>query len=99
MKIEQIRVYAEVLEQGIDFKEYIENSGIKCSVINIYSHKARGEISETDSIVTRIRKSKDVDVLITAIQLLLPKRTAAKILTKRNYKKNYGSYIIFGAAL
>ena len=27
MKIEQIRVYAEVLEQGIDFKEYIENSG------------------------------------------------------------------------
>lgn len=29
MKIEQIRVYAEVLEQGIDFKEYIENSGIK----------------------------------------------------------------------
>ena len=45
MKIEQIRVYAEVLEQGIDFKEYIENSG------------------------------------------------------KRNYKKNYGSYIIFGAAL
>ena len=33
------------------------------------------------------------------IQLLLPKRTAAKILTKRNYKKNYGSYIIFGAAL
>lgn len=30
---------------------------------------------------------------------LLPKRTAAKILTKRNYKKNYGSYIIFGAAL
>ena len=67
MKIEQIRVYAEVLEQGIDFKEYIENSGIKCSVINIYSHKARGEISETDSIVTRIRKSKDVDVLITAI--------------------------------
>lgn len=69
MKIEQIRVYAEVLEQGIDFKEYIENSGIKCSVINIYSHKARGEISETDSIVTRIRKSKDVDVLITAIIL------------------------------
>ena len=67
MKIEQIRVYAEVLEQGIDFKEYIENSGIKCSVISIYSHKARGEISETDSIVTRIRKSKDVDVLITAI--------------------------------
>lgn len=74
MKIEQIRVYAEVLEQGIDFKEYIENSGIKCSVINIYSHKARGEISETDSIVTRIRKSKDVDVLITAI-----KRTTALI--------------------
>lgn len=59
MKIEQIRVYAEVLEQGIDFKEY----------------KA------------------------FRIQLLLPKRTAAKILTKRNYKKNYGSYIIFGAAL
>ncbi len=67
MKIEQIRVYAEVLEQGIDFKEYIEGSGIKCPIINIYSRKARGEISETDSIVTRIRKSKDVDVLITAI--------------------------------
>lgn len=67
MKIEQIRVYAEVLEQGIDFKEYIENSGIKCPIINIYSQKARGEMSETDSVVTKIRKSKDVDVLITAI--------------------------------
>ena len=27
MKIEQIRVYAEVLEQGIDFKEYAQLNG------------------------------------------------------------------------
>ncbi len=67
MKIEEIRIYAEVLEQGIDFKEYILKSGITCPIKNIYSKKIHGEIISTDSIITRIRKSKDVDVLITAI--------------------------------
>ncbi len=67
MKIEEIRIYAEVLEQGIDFKEYILKSGITCPIKNIYSKKIHGEIISTDSIITRIRKSKDADVLITAI--------------------------------
>ncbi len=67
MKIDVIRIYAEVLEQGIDFKEYLKDIGIICPIINIYTKKVHGEIISSDSLVSRIRKSKDVDVLITAI--------------------------------
>jgi hypothetical protein len=67
MKIDVIRIYAEVLEQGIDFKEYFQSIGIDCPIINIYTKKVHGEIVSSDSLVSRIRKSKDVDVLITAI--------------------------------
>lgn len=67
MKIDVIRIYAEVLEQGIDFKEYFQGIGIECPIINIYTKKVHGEIVSSDSLVSRIRKSKDVDVLITAI--------------------------------
>ncbi len=67
MKIDVIRIYAEVLEQGIDFKEYFQSIGIECPIINIYTKKVHGEIFSSDSLVSRIRKSKDVDVLITAI--------------------------------
>ena len=35
MRIDQIRVYAEVLEQGIDFKEYIQSIDKSLSVINV----------------------------------------------------------------
>lgn len=67
MRIDEIRIYSEVLEQGIDFKEYIKNISPEIKSINIYTKKARGEIVKSDSLVTRIRKSKDVDVLLTAI--------------------------------
>lgn len=68
MKVSEIRIYSEVLEQGIDFKEYLSHivdSGIK--IKNIYTKKSRGEITNQDSLVDRIRKSKDIDVLITCI--------------------------------
>lgn len=67
MKIDSIRIYAEVLEQGLDFKEYIIKSGLNCPIHNVYTKKIKGEITAKDSLVDRIRKSKDVDVLITAI--------------------------------
>lgn len=67
MKIDQIRVYAEVLEQGIDFKEYIQSIDKSLVVINVYTKKARSEITNKDSLIERIRKSKDVDVLITIL--------------------------------
>lgn len=67
MKIESIRVYAEVLEQGLDFKDYLEKCGFNGVIKNVYTKKVRGEISESDSLISRIRKCKDVDVLITAI--------------------------------
>lgn len=68
MKIDSIRIYAEVLEQGLDFKEYIIKSGLRCPIYNIYTKKIHGEILAKDSVVEKIRKSKDVDVLITAIK-------------------------------
>lgn len=67
MKIDEIRIYAEVLEQGLDFKEYVQKAGFEGTVRNIYTKKGRGEFVPTDSLVDRIRKVKDVDVLITAV--------------------------------
>lgn len=67
MKIYEIRIYAEVLEQGIDFKEYISQLGYNVLIKNIYTKKLRGEFSETDTLIDRIRKVKDIDVLITAV--------------------------------
>ena len=67
MRIEQIRIYAEVLEQGIDFGDYVRQSGYTGIINNVYTKKAHGEFSPTDSIIDRIRKVKDVDVLISAI--------------------------------
>ena len=67
MNISEIRVYAEVLEQGLDFKSYICKAGFSGNIVNIYTKKARGEFNPQDSLVDRIRKVKDVDVLITAI--------------------------------
>lgn len=67
MEIDSIRIYAEVLEQGIDFKEYLQSIGVTSPVNNVYSKKARGEITAQDSLVSRIRKSKDVDVLLTVV--------------------------------
>lgn len=67
MTIDVIRIYAEVLEQGIDFKEYLIRSGAACPILNIYTKKSHGKITEEDSVVNRLRKSKDADILITAI--------------------------------
>ncbi len=67
MKIDEIRIYSEVLEQGLDFKEYIKNINSKLVVTNVYTKKLRGEFKDGDSIIDRIRKVKDIDVLITSI--------------------------------
>lgn len=67
MIINEIRIYAEVLEQGLDFKEYIQKAGFEGNVINVYTKKGRGEFVQQDSLVDRIRKVKDVDVLITSM--------------------------------
>lgn len=67
MKINSIRIYAEVLEQGLDFKEYIKKAGFKKQINNIYTKKARAEFSKNDSLMDRIRKVKDFDVIISAI--------------------------------
>lgn len=67
MIIQSIRIYAEVLEQGHDFREYIKSCGFTGDILNIYSKKGRKEIKENDSLVDRIRKCKDFDIMITAI--------------------------------
>lgn len=67
MKISELRIYAEVLEQGLDFKKYIAKILPECPIKNIYTKKLRSEIISSDSIIDRIRKVKDVDVLLTAI--------------------------------
>lgn len=67
MQIDCIRIYAEVLEQGLDFKNYILKSGYCNDIINIYTKKTRTPLKQSDSLIDKIRKCKDVDVLISAI--------------------------------
>lgn len=40
MKADKIRIYAQVLEQGLDFKSYIEKAGFKGEVTIAYAKKA-----------------------------------------------------------
>ncbi len=68
MHIDEIRIYAEVLEQWLDFKEYIQRTWFTWTIKNIYTKKAREWNEEDDSRVKRIRKFKDVDVLLTAVE-------------------------------
>lgn len=67
MKIDEIRIYAEVLEQGLDFKEYISHLGYTCPIKNIYTKKSRQNICENDTLVDKLRKVKDIDVFITVL--------------------------------
>lgn len=67
MKLDEIRIYAEVLEQGLNFKKYLKTICYDIIIKNIYTKKLRSEFDVNDSIIDRIRKVKDVDVLITAI--------------------------------
>jgi len=67
VRIEEVRIYAEVLEQSLDFRNYIRKSGFEGAVRTVYAKKTREAFSPGDSLVDRIRKVKDVDVLITAI--------------------------------
>ena len=67
MNISEIRIYAEVLEQGLDFRSYVEQAGFNGKITNCYTKKLRGEFADTDSLIDRIRKIKDVDILVTAI--------------------------------
>ena len=67
MKIDEIRIYSEVLEQGLDFKDYFLKAKINAPIKTVYAKKGRNSSSKDDSFVTRLRNSKDVDVLITFI--------------------------------
>lgn len=40
MKADKIRIYAQVLEQGLDFKSYIEKAGFKGEITIAYAKKA-----------------------------------------------------------
>lgn len=71
MKIQRMRVYCEVYEQGLETKDYLvsvlQEKGIDCEIDIIYTKKVRGEFLPNESLVTRIRKIKDIDIMVTAI--------------------------------
>lgn len=67
MNIKEIRIYAEVLEQGLDFRDYVKRAGYAGVIRNVYVKKTRDEFSPQDSVIDRIRKVKDADVLISAL--------------------------------
>ena len=66
MKADKIRIYAQVLEQGLDFKSYIEKASFKGEITIAYAKKAAPRPDPSDSLVRRLRRLKDIDVLITA---------------------------------
>ena len=67
MNISEIRIYSEVLEQGLDIGSYIERTGFNGPIKNCYTKKVGGKFSSDDSLIDRIRKVKDADILISAI--------------------------------
>lgn len=71
MKIQKMRVYCEVYEQGLETKDYLisvlQEKEIVCDIDIIYTKKVRGEFLPNESIVTRIRKIKDIDIMVTLL--------------------------------
>lgn len=67
----EIRIYFEVLEQAIDIKEYVINA-LKYNTLDIpiklvYAKKIRGAFLKEDSLVNRIRKVKDIDIMLSIV--------------------------------
>lgn len=67
MRIDELRIYSGCLEQGLDFKNYFLNIDKNLLVKNIYPTKARQAIRQNDSILQKITKLKDFDLVISII--------------------------------
>ena len=67
MIIDELRIYAGCLEQGLDFREYFLGIDKNLNIKNIYPTKSKETILQTDSILQRITKLKDFDIAITVI--------------------------------
>ena len=67
MIIDELRIYAGCLEQGLDFREYFLSIDKNIHIKNIYPTKSKGAILQTDSILQRITKLKDFDIAITIV--------------------------------
>lgn len=71
MDIQTLRIYCEVYEQGLETRDYfssiLSEKNIESEINIVYVKKVRGEFLPNESIVTRIRKIKDIDIMVTAI--------------------------------
>lgn len=67
MKIDELRIYAECLEQGLDFKDYLLEIDNSLLIRNIYLPKFKNEPLETDSALLKILKLKSFDLVISII--------------------------------
>ena len=67
MQIDEIRIYSGCLEQGLDFKSYLLSIDSGLLIKNIYPTKSRQELKESDSILQKITKFKDFDIIISLI--------------------------------
>lgn len=67
MIIDELRIYAGCLEQGLDFREYFVSIDKNLHIKNIYPTKSKGAILETDSILQKITKLKDFDIAISVV--------------------------------
>lgn len=67
MEIKSIRIYAECLEQGMDFKDYLLEIDQSLEIYNIYIPKTREEILPLDSKLSKILKLKNFDLAISII--------------------------------
>jgi hypothetical protein len=66
MIINEVRIYSEVYEQGIDIRDYILSINKNLIIKNVYSKKSRGKTTN-NSVIEKIRNSKDIDILVTFI--------------------------------
>lgn len=67
MQIDELRIYAECLEQGLDFKDYFLEIDNSLLIRNIYLPKFKNEPLETDSTLLKILKLKSFDLAVSIV--------------------------------
>lgn len=67
MQIDELRIYSGCLEQGLDFKGYFLELDKDLPIKNIYPTKSRQEVNKMDSILQKVTKFKDFDIIISLI--------------------------------
>ncbi|KLI44473.1 hypothetical protein SZ52_01720 [Brachyspira hyodysenteriae] len=82
MNIQEIRIYSECLEQGLDFKDYFLNFNANFNIKNIYISKNKSyqcsswrkilDFKKFDLVITIISEEKEIPILVVEYSTAVP---------------------------